>query len=198
MMQQLLLVRHAQTEENQHRRLQGQRDTPLSDMGLRQAQRVAEVLRGETIDALWTSPLQRARHTAEQIQRFHDCPMTEIAELMERNFGEFEGRPVQALFDAEAAHSGDPNTFKIPGGESMSELRHRVDQFWQACRKSGHRNLVLVGHAGFFRALIGRILSLEFAQWSQLPQANTCLHRFRFNDDGEITAWQLNDHEHCL
>jgi len=48
-----------------------------------------------------------------------------------------------------------------------------------------------------FRALIGSLLSLEFQHWFELPQHNTCLNTFNFNEDGNITAYQLNDDCHC-
>ena len=63
----LILVRHGETEWNAQRRNQGQSDVPLSEFGRRQAQRVAERLAGQKIDAVYASDLKRAWETAQFI-----------------------------------------------------------------------------------------------------------------------------------
>src|SRR3989337_2728452 len=88
----LILVRHGESEWNRIGRYQGQADAPLSDLGLRQADALANRLRHEQIDAIYTSPLQRARKTAEAIARFHpEIPFTEDPGLHEIHHGEWQG-----------------------------------------------------------------------------------------------------------
>ena len=69
MMLHLMLVRHGETEWNAQRRYQGQSDTPLSELGVRQAKLVAERLAGREIDALYASDLMRAWETAQFIAK---------------------------------------------------------------------------------------------------------------------------------
>src|SRR4028118_821913 len=88
----LILVRHGESEWNRTGRYQGQADAPLSDLGLRQADALANRLQHEHIDAIYTSPLQRARKTAEAIARFHPhVPFVQDEALMEIHHGVWQG-----------------------------------------------------------------------------------------------------------
>ena len=87
-----ILVRHGESEWNRIGRYQGQLDAPLSELGLKQADALAERLQNEKLDAIFTSPLQRAKRTAEAIARFH--PRLELQEdpaLMEIHHGTWQG-----------------------------------------------------------------------------------------------------------
>src|SRR5690349_17933268 len=88
----LILVRHGESEWNRTGRYQGQEDAPLSELGLRQADALANRLKNESLDAIYTSPLQRALRTAEAIARFHpQVPFREDKALYEIHHGVWQG-----------------------------------------------------------------------------------------------------------
>lgn len=95
----LYLVRHGQTDWNATDRLQGQSDIPLNTAGVTQAEFLRDQIhqRGLHFDAIYSSPLQRVRKTAEIIAAGQ--PITVDARLNERNAGQFEGGSPSALFD---------------------------------------------------------------------------------------------------
>src|SRR5512135_2944057 len=85
------LVRHGRSVWNAAGRIQGQIDIELDEIGLQQAQRIADRLEQEPIAAIYSSPLLRAKATADAIAgRFH-LPVTPDARLMEYNFGVISG-----------------------------------------------------------------------------------------------------------
>jgi probable phosphoglycerate mutase len=87
----LLLVRHGETDWNADGRLQGQTDRPLSDFGRRQAQRLAEELADEELEAIYSSDLARARETAEIIGERLVLAVDLDPELREKDWGTWEG-----------------------------------------------------------------------------------------------------------
>ncbi len=124
------LARHGQTAYNLERRFQGQMQVPLDQTGIAQAYDLAE--RASAIDfaALWSSPLRRARETAEIVAACIGLPIQEDARLMETDAGDWTDRSfaeIQAqtpeLFAGFA--NGDP-AFAFPGGESFAEQGIRV------------------------------------------------------------------------
>ena len=86
-----LLVRHAQSDWNTEGRFQGHSDRPLTDLGRQQAAQVAERLRHEPIDAVFSSPQQRSLQTAFAIANLHELPVHRDDRLIERGWGKFEG-----------------------------------------------------------------------------------------------------------
>lgn len=195
-MTRLTMVRHGETDANRKRLLQGQRDTPLNENGLKQAQTVANVLRSEQFDMIWSSPLQRAYHTAQCILEYHRCPLVVQPGLIERAFGQMEGAPVQDLFALEEDWDGSLYDLPLAEGETLRALYERAGQLKDQILAEPSESLLLVGHAGLFRPLIGHLLGYAFEQWFSLPQHNCCIHQFRI-EDGQVLAWQLNDHSHC-
>ena len=93
----IFLVRHGETEWNRQRRLQGRTDIPLNDTGLAEARRAAKALQDVSFDRIFTSPLQRARKTAEIIRGSREIPITEEPKLIEVSFGVGEGISVGCL-----------------------------------------------------------------------------------------------------
>ena len=103
-MKRLLLARHGQSVSNAVRRFQGVQDVPLSDLGRRQAQALAGALARRPLAAIYTSPLQRARHTAEAVAGATGAPLYSVHDLRELSLGEWEGCTVEEV----RARPGDP------------------------------------------------------------------------------------------
>jgi broad specificity phosphatase PhoE len=87
----LLLVRHGETDWNAEGRLQGHTDTPLNELGRRQARALAEELAGDGIEAVYSSDLARARETAEIVGARLGLPVALEPDLRERDWGTWEG-----------------------------------------------------------------------------------------------------------
>lgn len=196
MLKKLILVRHGETDLNKQGILQGQADTPLNSNGKHQAKLVADVLRNETFDAIWASPLQRALHTAQVINQHHNKNIQLNHQIIERNFGEFEGKPVKDLFTYEPTSKTSLYENTFGHGESLQQLFARAEQVATQIKQSTAETLLMVSHAGFCRPLLGALLALEFEQWFSLPQHNVCLNTLVFDDQGKVVAHQLNEHGH--
>jgi broad specificity phosphatase PhoE len=87
----LLLVRHGETDWNADGRLQGQTDRPLSDLGRRQARRLADELSTEPLEAIYSSDLARARETATIVGESIGLPVSVDPDLREKDWGTWEG-----------------------------------------------------------------------------------------------------------
>jgi len=152
----LIVVRHGETVENTKHIMMGHMHGTLSGNGREQARAVAQKLRKQRIDAIFSSDLGRARATVRQIARYHKVPVVYTKALREQNYGIFQGRPLSELIEAQesgAARGGV--AFKIPGGESRLDMMRRVRKFVKGLevRYEGKTVLVL-GHAGTVWSLI--------------------------------------------
>lgn len=124
------LVRHGQTDWNVQARYQGQTDVPLNAAGVQQAQALAYELAGKHFNAVFSSPLQRARLTAEIIAAGLSLPVQIDDRLREINQGLWEGEIYHDLLirypDEMRARREDPYHFRPPEGESAAEVADRV------------------------------------------------------------------------
>ncbi|MBR4919954.1 MAG: histidine phosphatase family protein [Prevotella sp.] len=93
----IYLVRHGETVDNARQIMQGQTQGTLNEKGREQARQVAERLRGEPIDVVVASDLQRAIETAEIIAQPHGLPVVTMSLLRERDWGSFTGRFIPGL-----------------------------------------------------------------------------------------------------
>ena len=117
-----LLARHGETDWNLERRVQGHTDRPLNESGRAQALALADRLSTESLDAVYSSDLARARETAAVIAARHGLDVIETSDLREKDFGSWEGMTdteIMARFPN--AHRGEWGD-----GESRDELADRV------------------------------------------------------------------------
>ncbi len=173
----LWLVRHGLTEWNTQQRFCGYSDIPLSAQGRAQALWLAQRLKEETISAICTSDLVRARETAEIIahQRTSAVPMRVSAAWREIDFGDWEGLTYVEIVERFKDQLGffvDPEHYSPPNGESLAHLQQRVKTglaaivHSQALSTDG--DVVIVGHGGSLRILLCSILGILLQRQWQL------------------------------
>jgi ribonuclease H / adenosylcobalamin/alpha-ribazole phosphatase len=151
------LVRHGQTASSAARLYSGRVDIPLNATGRGQARRAAERLAHAGIDAVFTSPLVRARDTAEAIAGATGAPLTIDARLTEVDYGAFEGldraqarAKLGAAFDAWRA---DPFGATLPGTEPLGTALERARDATADVLAAAERP-VIVGHQGILRIVL--------------------------------------------
>lgn len=192
-MTELLLVRHGETLWNSQGRLQGQQDSPLSALGLAQAQAIANRLRDEPFTAIYSSDLQRAYLTAQAIATVCGQPIIVDERLRERAYGVFEGLTEA---EAEAKHpelfSGyrtPTPEFAVPGGESLAALRQRaVTVFQELVNRHPGERIVVVAHGGLLSAFLRFVLTLLPTEPRPFHMHNASLSQVRF--DHAAQHWQ--------
>jgi len=154
----VLLVRHGETDDNVADRFQGRIDTPLNDRGREQSRVLAAQLRGSGLRALYASPLSRARETAAIIGERIGLEAIYDERLMEADSGDWSGRLYAEVIAGDAAAFAAWQTgargFRFPGGESLAEHRLRVAEAIAAVRR-GPLPALVVCHGGTIRAVGG-------------------------------------------
>ncbi len=129
-MSRLVLIRHGETDWNVEGRYQGQADPPLNARGRAQAQALVEPLRPLGLDVLYTSPLRRARQTAEVLATALHLPLHTDPRLMEIHQGAWQTR-LRAEIERqypETFHRWQTAPWEVtpPGGESLRQVQQRV------------------------------------------------------------------------
>jgi ribonuclease H / adenosylcobalamin/alpha-ribazole phosphatase len=151
------LVRHGQTERSSRSAYSGRLDVPLTQAGREQAQRAAEQLAGAGIDAVITSPLARARDTAQAIAEAAGVSLTVDERLTEVDYGPFEGLDRdEARAQLGAAFEGwraDPFGAPVAGMEPLADALERA-RAATADVLAAHEHPVIVGHQGILRIVL--------------------------------------------
>jgi len=196
----LLLIRHGKTDWNAQHRYQGQIDVPLNHAGCRQAAALARRLQDEDLSAIYTSDLQRARQTAQEIATPHGLSVWTEPRLREMSFGDWEGltyAQIQARGPEKMARwFADPVRVPPPGGETLTRLAERVraalDDIVRAC---ANQTVALVSHGGTVRILLCAAMGLDLrAQW-RFGLSNASLSELRLYDTNVVLT-KLNDTHH--
>ena len=168
-MAKLILVRHGETEWNKTGRYQGRSDVELSAIGLWQAERLRDRLAGQRIDAVYSSDLKRALHTAQIITSQHNLAVMPCKELREIDFGELEGMTYDEIQLHYPNWSGISSDVSIPGGESLSQLAFRIELFVpRLAEHSGDKTVLVVAHGGALRVLVCILLGIGIEHWLQI------------------------------
>lgn len=190
----LILVRHGATAANLAvpHVLQGcGMDLSLCEIGMRQAERVADflatVFAQSPSPALFSSKLKRARETAEMIQsRLAASEIETVAGLHEVDVGRWEGRDYDEIRRNDAvAHQqfiDDPATFGYPEGETLTDVANRVQPVFESLAQQYlGKAIIVVAHNIVLRAYLARLLGIPLSQYRNLSQDNCCVN---------VVVWQ--------
>jgi broad specificity phosphatase PhoE len=159
----IVLVRHGQTEPNRAGRLLGRADPPLNERGRHQADALAIVLEhGPAPRLVLTSPLLRARETAERISAATGTPVRTDERLIELDYGEWDERLLRDIpADVGTRWRSDPS-FAAPGGESLVDLRSRITPCAEGLMELASDGVIIVvSHVSPIKAIICWALDLD-------------------------------------
>ena len=187
---QLIFLRHGETRFNVEGRLQGQQDSPLTELGVHQARALAERIAAFKVDVLMSSDLGRALKTAAFVSQACGLPVVEDSRFRERAYGELEGltwtEAREHFPDGRDLYRTNPDVL-IPGGESMRQLYERASDAVEVVGKEQEgKRVAIVSHGGFisslFRYVVG--MPLDVPRRARLP--NAAINIIEKVDDGWI------------
>ena len=171
-MSRLLLVRHGKTRLSNDDRFWGKTDIPLSSTGIKQAGQLRARLAQEKIKVIYSSPLNRARYTAEIIAAEHKLTVNVCDELAECNFGYIEGltfEEIKRLHPEFAEELASRKAVTFPGGESLEQLNDRVLVFLHQLENLKPQDTAaIVAHGGPLRLIICNLLGMDIRYWVQM------------------------------
>lgn len=191
------LLRHGETQYNADgNRYCGRTDICLTAKGLKQASLVFDQLRGKKIDAVYASPLERARRTAE-IATGSKTVETD-SRLIEVDFGNWEGRTKEEFMAENAfvwnAWMDDPGNSRAGGtGETGNEVVKRVDAFYnEMLIRHANGTILVVGHNGINRLYMAHKLGMNLKHYRRIVQDNSSITLFELGSDGGFSLKKLN------
>jgi broad specificity phosphatase PhoE len=180
---QLLVIRHGETEWSRAGRHTGRSDIPLNDQGREEARGAARTLDGWNITRAYTSPLGRARETAELVAPV--CGVDVDPDLVEWDYGIYEGRTTPEIRDEEPAWS--VFTHPMKGGESIADVGVRVDRFLaRVVREVESGNAAVFAHGHVLAILIARWCELAPIEGRRFPLATATVSLLGFHREDRV------------
>jgi broad specificity phosphatase PhoE len=200
----IILVRHGQSNYNAQRRIQGRLDhSILTEKGCREAEIVGQTLSGIQFDAVYCSPLQRAKQTAELIvSQFQTSPQLQPTEqLLEIDLPSWAGMERQAVIEQFAEDyrcwQERPHEFFMTVSDENGERQHfpvlalfeQAQQFWQdILARHPNQTVLIVAHNGINRCLIATALGVQPQYYQSIQQSNCGISVLNFS---EVTPGEL-------
>ena len=197
----IILIRHGETVWNVEGKMQGHGDSPLTDLGIAQAQAVGERLRHAAFTTLYASDLGRTMDTARYIATVTGHEIVPDQRLRERNVGTFQGITVREAREKypDLWHSTDPHT-AAPNGESSHELRMRaMDVLDDLASRHPGESIAVVTHGGFLSVALRYILGTPADQQRRFRVFNAAINIIaKAQDDWSIYTLGEIHHLHHL
>lgn len=197
-MAQIILVRHGQTEWNRVERFRGRVDVPLNQTGLAQAEMTGRRIADEWQPAaIYAGPLSRTMRTAEAIGGCCQLAVTLEQRLIDIDYGEWQGLSPDDVRErwpeALSAWYNAPHLARIPGGETLENLRLRtISAVHELAARHHDQTIVLVSHTVVNRIILLGVLGLGNERFWRLRQDTCAINVFEV-EDRTFTLVTMND-----
>ncbi len=178
----LIMIRHGQTAANIDKVWHGITDTPLTELGHHQARRLGDYFSNVMAPhAVYASPLQRARDTAEAIACRFGLEVQTDPRLQEFSLGDWEGVRFESIvreLDTENRLHLDPD-FTVPNGDSQTLVKERmVEALEEIVQRHSDENVVVVSHGVAMAIAFCHYLHNDTTRWMQYAKHNTAYSEF--------------------
>lgn len=186
----LYITRHGQTKWNIETRLQGWNDSDLTQKGKQDASALASRLADINFDHIYSSTQKRARETAEIIKSDRNIDITELEDLREIGFGQWEGMTMKDIQDNYKdefdVYLKKPHLYKpILNGESYDEIFDRVNRALKEIIKNGGDNILIVSHGVTIKILTAIVKDISREDLYEIGiSKGTSLNICQVNEDG--------------
>jgi broad specificity phosphatase PhoE len=199
---QIILVRHGATDWNIQGRCQGATDLDLNEVGVRQAESIAARLCRETITAVYSSHLKRARQTAEFVSRPHNLPIGIEKDMRELDHGALEGLTFNDIRENFPEFiqkwRTEPSEIQVPGGERLVDVAQRT---WNGLHRIVQRHnsddtVIVVSHNFPILSLLCRIAGVHLNQYRTFHLDPCGITRLNHSGDTRWSITQINNKDY--
>ena len=198
----LYIIRHGQTDWNIAKKIQGRQDIPLNERGHFQAQCLGKAMENRPITAVFSSPQIRAMETAIAVASPAGVPVIPVRDLMEINYGVWEGkteeellRDDRALYEAWWSH---PAETAPPEGESINQVNERCRQAWKEIKPQLTGDAAIVAHGGLLAHFMEHLFGSESIAASTVAH-NASITTIEYEPETErFVLVEFDDYKHLL
>lgn len=196
------IIRHCESTGNVEHRFQGRFDAPITPKGEKQLELLSLRFRNVHLDAIYSSPLERAYLTAQAANRFHDLPIHKMDSLLELDVGEMENLHLTEIGDKFplVAKNWDetPDLCEFPGGETMAQAYERVnDALDRIIAENPGKTVLISTHGGVIRNIDARMRAGSVrGMRGGAVFGNTGVSILEAGEDGSVSWKVVNDLSH--
>jgi broad specificity phosphatase PhoE len=198
-MTELILARHGETEWNVGKIFRGRADVNLDAVGVKQADLLGKYLGNCRLEAVYSSPLKRALDTATIVARYQKVGVHTAEDIIDLDYGEWQSlseQQVERLYPALLKEwHNSPHKVRIPGGESLEDVRGRVIELVNDVLSRHQGRILLVSHRVVLKVLICYLLGLDDSHFWNISQDVCGITVFNYVD-GRFVLTRHNDTSH--
>ncbi len=198
-MTELILARHGETVWNVEKVFRGRADVNLDEVGIKQAHLLGKYLSSWELEAIYSSPIKRALDTANIVARYRKVAVCTAEGLIDFDFGEWQSLPEQEVKrrypDLLNEWHNDPHKVRMPGGESLEDVRRRAVGIVNDVLSRRQGNVLLVSHRIVIKVLICYLLGLDNSHFWNISQDVGGITIFDYAD-GRFVLTRHNDTSH--
>lgn len=191
----LWLMRHGETPWNRDRRLQGRKDVPLNACGRSQAREASQYLRDSQITSIYSSPLSRAKETANIIADERGMLVEVERDLAEISHGDWEGLRPEDIPDYDL-WKHNPKACDKPNGESLIDFEQRVvnafEKIFNRHRDEPSPTVLVVAHQVTIQVFLCQIAGVDVEHFWYFEQDNCALNLITYDNEGVPTLKASN------
>lgn len=183
----LFLVRHGVTSDTGHKLSGWTPGIDLSEEGMAQAEAAARHLEGQEIKAVYSSPIERCRQTAEAVARPHQVPVRTVRELGEVDYGKWTGRSLKSLSRTKLWTTVQrwPSAMRFPEGETLRSVQARAVEAVEDMR-ARHRKerICCVSHGDVIKLVVAHYLGVHIDLYQRIGIGPASISAIAFGDGG--------------
>lgn len=169
----LYIIRHGQTEWNLQRRLQGWKNSELTEKGRKDAERLAHRLKDIEFDKIYTSQQKRAIDTGNIIKEDREIDLITLEGLKERGFGSWEGMKIEDIDrlhgERYKVYKETPHLYDPIDGEGFKEIYTRVNKALDEILSQGGENILIVSHGITIKVILSIIKGIPLERLNEIP-----------------------------
>lgn len=191
------LMRHGEVANGGEKRYNGHIDVDITQKGVEQMHRLAGLLNGKSIAAVYSSDLIRSVKGAVIISNRVGIPSTPLRELRERSVGKWEGltaEEIKAGFpDEYTAWCADLLAYRPPDGECLLDVKHRIlPVFKRIVTSHPDQEIAMLLHGGVNRVILAEAFGMDMMNLFRIDQSFGALNIIDYHDDGIAVVKLLN------
>lgn len=198
-MTEIYLIRHGETAWNIDHRFQGKTNIQLTSKGIAEAGLLGNRLADTPFEVIYTSPLDRAKQTAEIIADYQKTPVSILNPFCEVSFGKWEGYTFEEIREFTPwldQWYKDPGAYTIPEGDDLvAEVANLEREMIALAKKHEGQKIAIVAHAGILRLALLCSLKLPLTYYWRFVLSNTSFTVIQYAENVFNLA-VLNDYSH--